>query len=209
MTRQEISAKSGISDGGGLTKVLEDMETCGLIARNLDYKKKKNGDYFKLVDFFTLFHFKFIKPRKTKDPYFWTNFLSYPAHRTWCGYAYERLCMAHIDQIKRKLGISGVISEIYAFRSVTKEQPGAQIDLIIDRRDDVINLCECKFTGNVYELTETDIADFERKKNVFLNETRTKKSIHLTMITVDALTHNAYRNEIQSEITLDDLFAPL
>jgi len=209
MTRQELSLRSGISDGGGLTKILDEMESCGLIARNLDFKKKKGGDYYKLIDFFTLFHFKFIQSQKSQDPHFWTNFLSYPAHKSWCGYAFERLCMAHIEQIKLKLGISGVISEIYAFRSAKTGQPGAQIDLVIDRRDDVINICECKFTGLAYELTEEDILDLERKKTVFLRETGTKKSILLTMITVSPLVHNAYRNEIQSEISLDDLFAPL
>ena len=208
ITRQELSAKSGISDGGGLTKVLDEMEVCGLIGRSFDFKKKKNGDYYKLIDFFSLFHYKFIKPKKGQDPHFWTNFLSYPAHRAWCGYAFERLCMAHIRQIKQKLGISGVITETNAFRS-TLQKGGAQIDLIIDRRDGVINLCECKYTGLPYELTDKDAADLERKKAVFVMETGTKKAIHITMITASGLVQNAYRNEVQAEIILDDLFQPL
>jgi AAA+ ATPase superfamily predicted ATPase len=201
MTRQEVSSASGISDGGGLTKILDEMESCGFLGRNLDYKKKRNGDYYKLIDFYSLFYFRFIKVQKNQDPNFWTNFLSYPARRAWCGYAFERLCMAHISQIKHKLGISGVVTEIYAFRST-----GAQIDLIIDRRDGVINLCECKYTGQPYELTDKDVADLERKKAVFVHETGTKKSIHITMITASGLIQNANRNEVQAEITLDDLF---
>ena len=208
MTRRELSERSGISDGGGLTKILDEMEACGLLGRSFDYKKKRNGDYYKLIDFFTIFHFKFLKSRKGNDPHFWTNFLSYPAHRAWCGYAFERLCMAHVGQIKQRLGISGVISETYTFRS-SKQKGGAQIDLIIDRRDGVINLCECKYTGQPYEFTDKDAADLERKKSVFLSETGTKKAIHLTMITASGLVQNANRNEVQAEITLDDLYKPI
>jgi len=208
MTRQELSAASGISDGGGLTKVLGEMEACGLIGRSFDYYKKRNGDYYRLIDYFSLFYFKFIKNQKGHDPHFWTNFLLYPSHRAWCGYAFEQLCVTHIRQIKQKLGISGVITEVYAFRS-SQQKGGCQIDLIIDRRDDTINLCECKYSVKPYELAEMDVADLDRKKAVFLLETGTRKSIHLTMITSNGLVQNPYRNEIQSEVTLDDLFQPV
>ena len=208
MTRPELSAASGISDGGGLTKALAELEACGLIGSARDIRKGKNGHYYKLVDFFSLFYFKYMKPKKENDPHFWTNYLSDPAHRAWCGYAFERLCMAHIGQIRQKLGISGVVTNIYAFRS-KQQKGGAQIDLVIDRRDDTINLCECKYANKPYELSGKDAADLERKKDVFLNETKTKKSIHMTMITANGLVQNAWRNEIQSEIVLDDLFKPL
>ena len=207
MTRQELSAVSGISDGGGLTKVLAELESCGLAGRSLDIRKRRNGDYFKLTDFYSLFYFKYLKNRKNADPHYWTNYLSDPAHRAWCGYAFERLCVAHIGQIKQRLGISGVITNVYTFRSA-QQKGGAQIDIVIDRRDDTINLCECKYTNKPYSLTEKDAEDIERKKEVFLRETGTKKSIHMTMITADSLSHNAYRNGIQAEIVLDDLFQP-
>ena len=142
------------------------------------------------------------------DPHFWTNNLAEPSRATWRGYAFERLCMAHIAQIKQILGISGVITNIYAFRSSPLEG-GAQIDMVIDRRDDTINLCECKYTNKTYVIAKADAMDFERKKDIFLNETGTRKSIHMTMITSNGIVQNAYRNEIQSEITLDDLFQPL
>ena len=205
MTRQEISKASGVSDGGSLTKILKELIACGLVDKTIDIKRKKSGDYYKLVDFFSLFHNRYLKSREGRDPHFWTNYLSDPAHRTWCGYAFERLCMAHVGLIKQKLGISGVITDIYAFRS-SRQKGGAQIDLVIDRRDDTINLCECKYYSKPYELSEKDITELERKKDVFIKETGTKKSIHLTMITANGLSHNAFCNEIQSEIVLDDLF---
>jgi len=205
MTRQELSQESGIADGGGLTKVLSELEACALIGRDFDIVKKRNGDYFKLVDFYSLFYNKYLKNRKSADPHYWTNYLADPAHRAWCGYAFERLCAAHISQIKNRLGISGVVTELYAFRS-KQRKGGAQIDLVIDRKDGVINLCECKFSNKPFSLTENDMADIERKMDIFLKETGTKKAIHKTMITANGLVNNAYRNEIQAEITLDDLF---
>ena len=208
MTRHELSAASGISDGGGLTKVLAELESCGLTGRNSDIRGGRNGDYFKLVDFYSLFYLKYLKNRKNPDPHYWTNYLSDPAHRAWCGYAFERLCMAHIGQIKQRLGISGVITNVCAFRS-RQQKGGAQIDIVIDRRDDTINLCECKYHNKPYALTEMDAADLERKKEAFLRETGAKKSIHMTMITANGLAHNAHRNGIQAEIVLDDLFLPL
>ena len=207
MTRQELSRASGITDGGGFTNTLAELEACGLISRSFDIKRKRNGDYFKLVDFFSLFYFRYLKKRENSDPHFWTNYLSDPAHRAWCGYAFERLCMAHVSQIRQKLGISGVITEVCAFRSAQKGG-GAQIDLVIDRRDDTINLCECKYTNKPYLITEKDAAGLERKKEVFLKETGTKKSIHMTMIAANGLANNAHRNGIQAEIVLDDLFQP-
>ena len=208
LTRQELSAASGISDGGGLSKVLDELAACGFVDSSRDFKKKNSGDYYKLADFYTLFYFNFLHKQKGRGAHFGSNFLSLPAHRAWREYAFERLCLAHIRQIKQKLGISGVITQTYAYRS-SQQKEGCQISLIIDRRDAVLNLCECKFTAQPYELTAHDAADLGRKKAVFLQETGTKKSIQTTIISANGLAHNAYCNDIQAEITLDDLFKPI
>jgi len=208
LTRQELSAASGISDGGGLSKVLDELAACGFIDSSRDFKKKKSGDYYKLADFYSLFHFKFLQKQKARSARLGSNYLSNPAHSGWRDYAFARLCQAHVRQIKQKLGISGVITQTYAFRS-SQSKDGCRIGLIIDRRDAIINLCECKYTVQPYELTANDAADLERKKAVFLQETGTKKSIHTTLISANGLVHNAYCNKIQAEITLDDLFQPL
>ncbi|MDR1795620.1 MAG: AAA family ATPase [Erysipelotrichaceae bacterium] len=205
LARKELSKQSGISDGGGLTKVLSELEACGIISRSYDIVRKRNREYYKCVDFFTLFYIKFLKGKKETDPHFWTNYLSDPAHRGWCGYAFERLCLAHIAQIKQKLGISGVITSIYTFRSDQKKG-GAQIDLVIDRKDETINLCECKYTILPYEVDEKDAADWERKKEVFIQDTGTRKAIHMTLISASGAASSPWQNDIQSVITLDDLF---
>ena len=208
LTRQDLAAASGISDGGGLSKALADLEACGMIENYSDFNKKRNGAYYKLIDFYSLFYFKYLKNGNASDPHYWTNYTSDPAHYAWCGYAFERLCMAHIEQIKQKLGISGIITNVCAFRS-SQQKGGAQIDMVIDRRDGIINLCECKYSNKTYVLTEKDAVDLERKKEIFLLETGVKKSIHMTMITANGIAQNAYRNDIQAEIILDDLFAPI
>ncbi|MDR0854612.1 MAG: AAA family ATPase [Clostridiales Family XIII bacterium] len=205
LTRQEITHQSGIPDGGGLTKVLNDLEQCGFIESQNDYNKRRNGEYYRLIDFFSLFYLKYIENNKGHDEHFWTTYLLDPAHRAWCGYAFERVCIAHAEQIKFKLGISGVSSNIYSWRS-KDAHPSAQIDMIIDRKDGVINLCEIKYSVEKYTISKNDDENFTRRQNAFRLETGTKSALHQTMITTYGLTNNAYRNNIQSEITLDDLF---
>jgi hypothetical protein len=185
--------------------VITELEQCGFIESHDDYNKRRNGEYYKLIDFFSLFYLKYVEPNKSRDEHYWTNYLLDPAHRTWCGYAFERVCMAHASQIKSRLGISGVTTNIYAWRS-TDAKPGAQIDMIIDRKDGVINLCEIKYTVEKYAISKSDDENFRRRQAAFLTETGTKSALHQTMITTSGLEHNAYRNDIQSEITLDDLF---
>jgi AAA+ ATPase superfamily predicted ATPase len=205
LTRQEIIERSGIPDGGGLTKILLELEQCGFIESAKDFNKRRNGEYYKLIDFFCLFYLKYVKSNKSRDVHYWTNYLLDPAHRTWCGYAFERVCMAHVEKIKAKLGISGVSTSIYTWRS-RDTKPGAQIDMVIDRKDGVINLCEIKYSIGKYTISKNEDEAFLRRQTAFLEETGTKSALHQTMITTYGLEHNAYRNNIQSEIVLDDLF---
>lgn len=116
--------------------------------------------------------------------------------------------MVHTQQIKAGLGISGVLSNIYSWRKEADESgKGAQIDLLIDRNDQVINVCEMK-----YSLSEFSInADYERelcnKKSAFIEATNTRKAVRLTMVTTYGVRQNSHSGVVQSEITLEDLFA--
>ena len=160
-----------------------------------------------MTDNYTLFYFKFIQQNKNNDEHFWSASIDSAMHRAWCGLAFERLCMAHTRQIKSSLGISGVMSNIYSWTKEADENTGgAQIDMLIDRNDQVVNICEMK-----YSLSEFSIdADYERnlrnKKSVFIEATKTRKAVHLTMVTTYGVRQNAYSGIVQSEITLDDLF---
>lgn len=138
----------------------------------------------------------------------WLDFLDTPAYYNWCGLAFERVCLLHIKQIKQALGIAGVSSQDFSWRS-KKTSPGAQIDLLIDRRDDVINLCEMKYSGEEFTIDATYEKDLIRKRNVLREETGTKKALWITMITTLGVKHNPYRDVVASELTAEDLFRHL
>jgi hypothetical protein len=205
LSRDEIIEQTGIAAGGTLTKILDELEQCGFLRRYRDFTKPKNGYYYQLTDFFTIFHLTFIRNNNGKDQQFWSNYHTHGGHNAWSGLAFEKVCMAHIDQIKTALGISGVSTEVMSWRS-KRSKPGAQIDLIIERNDDIINLCEVKYSGKEYDIDSDYDKELRRKRNVFAEETGTKKALHQTMITTYGISPNAYREAVQSQVTLDDLF---
>ncbi|MCL1896123.1 MAG: AAA family ATPase [Clostridiales bacterium] len=204
-TRDEISVASGISEGGRLTKLLDELITSGFVREYYSYGKKSRDRIYQLVDPFTLFYLRFNKKRKAYSADFWLRFCTTPAHASWSGYAFEILCLMHISQIRKALGISGVLTEIYSWRSKTYE-PGAQIDLIIDRADGVINLCEMKYASSEYIIDKEYDMKLRNKTAAFSAETRTRKAAHTTMITAYGLKRNMYQAGIHFEVTLDDLF---
>jgi hypothetical protein len=209
MTREEIAAAAGTSNSGDLTTKLEELESCGFIRKYYAFGMKKKSAIYQLIDCFTLFHFKFLQERPT-DEHFWTNQINTPAVNTWMGLAFERVCMEHIHQIKKKLGIAGVLTEVnswYCKANPDKGIFGSQIDLLITRKDQVINLCEIKYSGSEYMLTEKVDRSIRNKISDFILSTGTKYAVHPTLITTYGLVENAYSDNIQSVITLEDLFA--
>jgi len=206
MTRDEIIEAAGIPGGGNLTRTLNELEQCGFIEKYTDFTRRKNGAYFRLTDPFTLFWLKYVADNNTKDNYYWTNRIDDGARRAWSGYAFEQLCLCHIAQIKQKLGISGISTEVFSWRS-KESHPGAQIDLLISRNDGVINLCEMKYTLHPETISARDDQNLQNKRISFLAETGTRKAIHITMITTYGLTEQGHRASAQSEVMLDDLFS--
>ena len=129
-------------------------------------------------------------------------------HRVWSGLAFERLCLAHVQQIKAGLGIAGVLSNVYSWRKEADENSdGAQIDLLIDRNDQVINVCEMKYSLSEFSIDAEYERNLRNKKLVFIDSTNTRKAVHLTMVTTYGVRQNSHSGIIQSEVTLDDLFA--
>jgi len=127
-------------------------------------------------------------------------------HRAWSGYAFEQLCMQHTAQIYRKLGISGIITYSASWSSRKAGQPGAQVDLLIDRRDGIINLCEMKFANAEFVIDKKTDVNLRNKKAAFIAGTKTRKAVHITMITTYGVKRNEYWGNIQSEVTMNDLF---
>lgn len=210
LTRKEIIELTNLSDSGTTTKLLEELEKSGFIRRYRPFQKKKRNSLFQLVDFYTLFYLKFIEKSDPYDQNNWINAIDNPTHRAWSGYAFEQVCLYHVQQIKQALGIAGVITHTFSWRSSeNKDQntKAAQVDLVIDRRDHVINLCEMKFSLSPFTITKSYAQQLQQKISSFREETRTHKAIHLTMVTTHGLKQNSWSvNLVHNELEMDTLF---
>ena len=205
LTRQEIIQQTKLPNNGGLTTMLKELESCGFIRQYEPFAKQKKDTLFQLTDFFTLFYFRFIQKNRYRDEHFWTNSLGSGTHRSWSGYAFEMLCLAHIAQIKKALGISGVQSLTSSWRSTISEE-GAQIDLVIDRKDQTVNLCEMKYAQKEFVIDKKYDEVLRHKTAAFQEETQTRKSLQLTFVTTYGVKQNSYSGHIQKEVLLEDLF---
>ena len=205
LTREEISAETKLPTGGSLTQLLEELEESGFIRKYIPFGKKERNSLYQLGDFFSLFHTKFIKGQKRFDKNHWEKMVDNPKQKAWSGYAFEQVCLTHSEQIKKALGISGVSTEESAWKS-TQSKDGAQIDLVIDRRDGVINLCEMKFSTDLFTIDKKYDSELRNKVEAFRAETHTKKALFLTMITTYGLKGNSYSLNVQNDLKMDVLF---
>ena len=205
LTRQEIIQQTKLPNNGGLTTMLKELESCGFIRQYEPFAKQKKDILYQLTDFYSLFYFRFIQKNRYRDEHFWTNSLGSGIHRSWSGYAFEMLCLMHIAEIKKALGISGVQSLTSSWRSNSSEE-GAQIDLVIDRKDQTVNLCEMKYADRTFVIDKQYDENLRNKLASFREETKTRKSLHLTFVTTYGVKPNAYSGHIQKEVVLEDLF---
>lgn len=201
-TRVALSRNEKIGDGEPLTKALNELEQSGFIRKYKNYTQKKQGFYFQLIDPFMMFSFRFLENREHNN---WMAYINSPSYFAWTGNAFELVVLIHSSQIKKVLGISGVESNEYAWRS-TKSKPGAQVDLLIDRKDGVVNLCEAKFTIDQFSIDSQYADVLKNKVSIFVNETKCKNAVHLTLISASGIKHNEYSGVVQNEIDGDDLF---
>ncbi len=200
--RSELLEDKNLPDGETLTKALRELEQCGFIRKYIDYTSNGKGFIFQVTDSFLLFAVKFLSTGKVKS---WMDYIKSPSYNAWKGNAFEILCLNHVQQIKKAMGISGVSSMEYAWRS-KKKVAGAQIDLLIDRKDDVINVCEMKYSDNEFAIDASYEKELLNKVDVFKTETGTKKAVFITMVTANGLKHNSHRQIVMSEVTAEDLF---
>jgi uncharacterized protein len=206
LQRTDIIKQAKISSGGTLTKILDDLEESGFITSYQSLDDKQKNIIFRLSDFYTFFYFKFIKEGKYQGENSWINLLDNPAQRAWQGFTFEQICINHVSQIKKVLGISGIQSNHHAWKGSTADK-AAQIDLLIDRRDQVINVCECKFSLDIFSIDKDYSEKLRSKIATFKAATQTKKSVFLTMITTYGVEKNKYAHAMmQNEVTMDDLF---
>jgi AAA+ ATPase superfamily predicted ATPase len=207
LSRKELMTGLKLEDGGAFTTVLENLCACDFIRRYTSFGKSERDVLYQLTDMFTLFYLRFVQGGDGRDEHLWSNTIDSPQKRSWSGYSFEQLCLHHIPQIKATLGISGIQSDVCSWFCLPDEgHKGAQIDLIIDRRDQVINLCEMKYATGEYEITGKYEREMQERRELFRSVTHTRKALHLTMVTTYGVKQNASSGSIQSEVKLDDLF---
>lgn len=205
LTRDEISKRTKIQATGKLTLVLEELEESGFLRRFAPPGRKTRGAVYQLMDNFTIFHLQFMAGRSSARRGFWLSNVDTAVRNSWEGIAFERVCMWHQDSIKDALGISGVSTEISSWRSAAKTG-GAQIDMLIDRADGVVNVCEMKFSQGEFSIGDAYAKRLRDRIQLFKDETGTRKSVHLTFVTTYGVKRNENAGMVQSEVTLDDLF---
>ena len=191
LTRAEIAKYTGIPSGGGLTRVLNELEQSNFIRRYLPFGKKKNESLYQLIDFYSLFYLKFIEKSNREDTENWISVIANPKHRTWSEYAFKLIGLMHIDQIKENLGISGVQTTASSWIG-SHENNRAQIDLVIDRRDQIISICEFKFSFNKFTIDKQYAEKLKDKIDIFKAATKTRKAVNMAMITTYGITENSY-----------------
>ncbi|WP_343743550.1 ATP-binding protein [Chitinophaga sp.] len=207
LTRAEIMKGAKLPSGGSVTRILRELEESNFIRRYVSYGKKERNSLFQLIDLYSLFYLKFLKRTSVLDINNWINGLDSPEQRSWSGYAFEQVCLLHTNEIKEALGITGVTTITSSWKSSETDR-GAQIDLLIDRRDQVINICEVKFSINKFTIDKKYAEELRNKKNAFRQETKTRKAIFLTMITTFGLKRNNYTDElVQNDLSMDVLFS--
>lgn len=210
MTQKGLLDAAGISSGGNGKRYLEELEQSGFIRKFTSFGKRKRDAQYQLIDCFTLFHLKFLDGESNPDEHYWQHAVNSPRVNAWRGLSFERVCFWHIPQIKAALGVSGVLTQVYCWHHVADDAypAGAQIDMLIERADHVINVCEMKFSSRPFTIEKSYLTQLKTKLGAFEQVSKTRSAIHLTMVTSAGLLHNKHSGIVQSEVTLDDLFRP-
>jgi uncharacterized protein len=207
LTRQEILQETKLANGT-LSRAIAELVECDFLGIFQPFGNKKKDSIYKLIDNFSLFYAKFMKGQTTLNQGLWQALSKEQSYKTWSGYAFESLCMQHLSQILKGLGINGIHVNAFSWKTRAKNGlPGTQIDLLIDRADKSINLCEAKFSSENYLVTKEYATNLRMKKSVFQQVTQTKKAIFTVLITpFPAIKNEHYFDQIQQEINLDELF---
>ena len=201
LQRDDLLKRSGLSDGGRFSTVLDELEECNFIRKYNKIGNKTRDSIYQLIDNYTLFYHKFLADANAIDENIWINLVNSPAYYAWAGNAFEIVCMQHTQEIKKQLGISGILTQTYSWANKT-----SQIDMVIDRKDNVINLIEAKFSINEYVITKDYAEKLRNKIGSFKEETKTKKAVWLVMISTYGLGQSPYNGLAQQNLTMDMFF---
>lgn len=205
-TRQELTTNLHISDGGNVTRTLKALIASDFVVKYHPFGLSKRESHYKLVDSFCLFYLHFLKKQKTTNEKFWQNNTSSQLLASWRGFAFENVCFNHIEQMKNALGISGVTTQASAWSKRPDDEKGIQIDLLIIRDDNVINMCEMKFYSGEYEMSKDYYKTLLNRETLLQNAVSPKISVRNTLVTTFGLVKNEYSGVFSNVILLDDLF---
>ncbi len=208
MTRAEIVQISRIPDGGSLSTAIEELLHSGFISFSHPFGKKKKEGLYRLTDEYSLFYLQFMENYRQEGTGIWQQLSKTQAYISWAGYAFENICLKHLPQIKRALGISGILTSTSSFfRKGTSDREGIQIDLLIDRNDHAINICEIKFYGAEITIDKAAAMAYRNKMAAFSEATHTHKQLFLTLISTFGVRENQYSTGLlDASLTMEDLF---
>lgn len=208
LPRKQIIEVSKLPNGGGMTKILKELTQSGFISVFRPFGKSKKEQLYRLTDAYSLFFLHFMENRPYEGPDMWNLLSQGQSFKSWSGYAFENICLLHIPQIKKALGISGVHTTSSSFyQKGSDNAKGAQIDLIIDRNDHVINLCEIKFHQEAFAITKSYAETLRQKMGIFRQSTKTRKHLVWTFITSYGIHENQHSRSLNVQaITMEELF---
>ena len=207
LLRSELLDRLGEGGGGTLSSRLDDLESCGFVRRYRDFGKRAKESRYQLVDEFSLFHIRFVRASDPTASGAWLDGVGSQARAAWEGLAFELVCLRHVDQIRKALGIAGVLAGVcsWSFRG-SDGRTGAQVDLLLDRKDGIVNLCEMKFSEAPYAISKEYEAKLRERMAIFREDTKTRKSIVTTMVTTYGVLRGIHSGVVQNEVVMDDLF---
>lgn len=205
LTRAELLDATKLHNNARFTNMLQELEDCRFIRQYQPFDDKKRMVSYQLIDPFLHFCYHIQDKCRYQDEHFWSNSLNSSLYNTWCGLSFEMLCLNHIPQIKEALGITGVQTAVYSWRTPSSVSRGAQIDLIIDRADHRVNLCEMKFSRGEYVMTKAEREKLEHRVDAFVSCTNTRSSVLVTLISSFGIQENTNSHFINSQVTLKDL----
>lgn len=204
-TRNELLKAAGLKDGGSFSKALDELQMSGFIRAFVPFGREERGRIYQLMDFYTAFYLRFIEGSDPTQPNAWAIYSATPAHAAWAGLAFEQVCLSHVAQVRHRLGISGMLSAASGWRS-EHSKPAVQIDLLLDRSDNVIDLCEIKYLKGEYRLDSAEDLKIKARRNTFIAEVGTKKAVRTVMVTTYGLERNSYSSDYPVEVVATDLF---
>ncbi len=208
LLRSTLVAKSSLPAGGSLNRVLETLEECGFIIKMQPHGKKNKDATYRLIDLFSLFYLKFVDGKAGIKLGTWQSLSEGALYKSWCGYAFENICLWHIPQIQMALGIQGVSIAVSSWNTkATDTTEGAQVDIVIDRKDGITHLCEVKFSNSEFITTDKIKKSWRKKRAIFQHYNQSKNAVVTTFIgTYSPITNIHFNEEVHSFILMDQLY---